>query len=283
MDLLQNQPLLWLFLAALVGLQIGSFLNVVVSRLPVMMQREWAAQSTPATDPVQTQDVFNLSHPRSHCPSCKKPLRARDLVPVLSYLWLKGCCGHCGVQVSKRYPLVELATAVLWAFCAAHWGVSFTAIAWAGFATVLLALALIDLDTMLLPDVLTLPLIWTGLMLASLGQITISLQDSVWGAVVGYGCLWMVQAVFGLITGKQGMGAGDFKLLAALGAWLGWLALPGVVLMSSVLALIVALLMRLRGQLASGQALPFGPALALAGMLAAAFEPLALVMPAFIH
>jgi leader peptidase (prepilin peptidase)/N-methyltransferase len=275
MDILQNNAVLWMFLAALVGLQIGSFLNVVVWRLPVMMQRDWDAEVAHATGQAHQPTVFNLAKPGSHCTNCKTPLRARELVPVWSYFWLKGRCGHCGVPVSMRYPLVELAVAALWAFCAGHWGVTVSALAWACFATMLLALALIDLDTMLLPDALTQPLLWLGLICAAVGLTKVGLQESLWGAVAGYGFLWAVQALFGLVTGKQGMGAGDFKLLAALGAWLGWLALPGIVLLSSLLAVLVALVMRLRGQLVSGQPLPFGPYLALAGMLTAAFDPMA--------
>jgi leader peptidase (prepilin peptidase)/N-methyltransferase len=283
MDLLQNHPVLWMSVAALLGLQFGSFLNVVVWRLPVMMQREWEAELASASGQSSTAPVFNLSTPSSHCTSCMTPLRTRDLVPVLSYLWLKGRCGHCGAHVSIRYPLVELTVAAMWAFCASHWGLSIEALVWAGFATLLLALALIDADTMLLPDALTQPLLWVGLVVSALGLTQVNLYDSFWGAVVGYGFLWLVQAVFGLITGKQGMGEGDFKLLAALGAWLGWFALPGVVLMSSLLAVLVAIVMRLRGSLASGQAFPFGPYLAVAGLLTAAFEPMAMFTQPFIR
>lgn len=278
MELLQNHPVLWMFVAALVGLQVGSFLNVVVWRLPKMMQLQWEADVAMHQGQEPDTSVFNLSKPSSHCPQCQTPLRARDLVPVLSYMWLKGRCGYCATPVSMRYPLVEIAVAVLWAYCAGHWGYSFEAFAWAGFGTTLLALALIDADTMLLPDALTLPLLWAGLMVCALGLTKVSLNDGFWGAVAGYGFLWSVQAVFSAITGKQGMGEGDFKLLAALGAWLGWLALPGVVLISSVIAVMMALIMRLRGQLASGQVFPFGPYLALAGMLTAAFEPMTLFM-----
>jgi leader peptidase (prepilin peptidase)/N-methyltransferase len=248
-----------------------------------MMQREWEAELASASGKETTAPVFNLSTPSSHCTSCMTPLRARDLVPLLSYLWLKGRCAHCGAHVSMRYPLVELAVAAMWAFCAAHWGLSFEALAWAGFATLLLALALIDLDTMLLPDALTQPLLWVGLVVSALGLTQVNLHDSFWGAVGGYGFLWLVQAVFGLITGKQGMGEGDYKLLAALGAWLGWFALPGVVLMSSLLAVLVAIVMRVRGSLASGQAFPFGPYLAMAGLLTAAFEPMAMFTQPFIR
>ena len=273
MDILLTHSYLGCFLAALIGLQLGSFLNVVVWRLPLMMQRQWEADCAQLQEaPSEPAEAFNLSTPRSHCPSCKTPLRMRDLVPVLSYLWLKGKCGHCGVAVSVRYPLVELTVALLWGFCAWHWGFSVEALAWAGFGSVLVTLALIDADTMLLPDSLTLPLLWAGILCASVGVIQLPLMQSVWGAAAGYGVLWVVQTVFKLITGKQGMGEGDYKLLAALGAWLGWLALPMVLLMASLLGVIVALAMRWRGSLKAGEPLPFGPYLVLAGLVCAAVD-----------
>ena len=190
---------------------------------------------------------------------------------MLSFVFLKGRCAHCDTKVSWRYPLVELSVALLWAFCAWHWGVTWAAFAWAMFASVNLALALIDADTMLLPDSLTLPLMWCGMLCASLGWINLTLEQSVWGAALGYGVLWLVQAVFGWFTGKQGMGAGDFKLLAASGAWLGWMALPMLVLIASVSGVIVALIARLLKRVQPGEALPFGPHLVLAsGLLAVA-------------
>ena len=273
MELLLSHPYLGIVLAALLGLQVGSFLNVVVWRLPLMMQRQWeteCAQLQGASS--EEAEAFNLSTPRSHCPACKTPLRATDLIPVLSYLWLKGKCGHCGVAVSLRYPLVELAVALVWGFCALRWGFSVEALAWAGFGSMLLALALIDADTMLLPDSLTLPLLWAGILCASMGVIELPLLQSVWGAAAGYGVLWLVQTVFKLITGKQGMGEGDYKLLAALGAWLGWMVLPMVVLIASLLGVIVALAMRWRGSLKAGEPLPFGPYLVLAGLVCAAVD-----------
>jgi len=270
MELFQTYPPMWILLAALVGLQIGSFLNLLIWRLPQMMQNEWADEVLrfQGQEP-PVRDVFNLFLPRSHCTSCKTTLGVSELVPVLSFLWLKARCRHCQVSVSWRYPLVELAVAAWWAWSAAQGGVSGAALAWAGFGTVLLALAFIDADTMLLPDVLTQPLIWSGLILSAWGLTGLSLSDSLWGAVAGYVCLWSVHTVFKLITGKQGMGEGDFKLLAALGAWLGWMALPVLLLIASLLGVCVALFMRWRGSLQAGEPLPFGPYLVFAGLLCA--------------
>jgi leader peptidase (prepilin peptidase)/N-methyltransferase len=190
----------------------------------------------------------------------------------LSFLFLKGRCAHCHAKVSWRYPLIETAVALLWALCAWHWGLSVTALAWAGCTTTLLALALIDADTMLLPDSLTLPLMWSGLLLSSTGVIAVSLAQSVWGAAIGYSSFWLIQMVFGWVTGKQGMGEGDFKLLAALGAWLGWMALPPLVLLASLSGVLIAVWSRWRGQSQPGQHMPFGPPLVLAGLLCA-FTP----------
>ena len=273
MAILTEHAYLGAVLAALIGLQLGSFLNVVVWRLPQMMQRQWEADCAELhNQPQPATQALDLSTPGSHCPACQTPLRARELVPVLSYLWLRGQCSHCGTAVSVRYPLVELGVALLWAACAMHWGITWEAVAWAGFATVLLALALIDADTMLLPDSLTMPLLWAGVLCASLGVIQLPLVQSVWGAALGYGVLWFVHGAFKWFTGKQGMGAGDFKLLAALGAWLGWMALPVLVLIASLLGVVVALLMRWRGSLHAGEPLPFGPYLVVAGLVCAAID-----------
>ena len=274
---LQSNPGLWPVLVGLIGLLIGSFLNLLVWRLPQMMQREWEQQCAELQgQTVEDLSVFNLAKPGSHCTSCRTPLRARDLMPVLSFVFLKGRCAHCQAKVSWRYPLVESAVALLWAFCAWHWGVGWGALAWAGFATTLLTLALIDADTMLLPDSLTLPLMWAGILLASAGVINLSLEQSVWGAALGYAVLWLVQTVFGAVTGKQGMGEGDYKLLAALGAWLGWMALPAVVLVASVSGVLLALLWRWRGSLQAGQPMPFGPQLAAAGAASAVWQTMPL-------
>ena len=269
-DALTSSVWTWPCVAGLIGVQIGSFINLLVWRLPQMMQRDWDQQCAELKGEEMTElAVFNLAKPGSHCTSCSTPLRARDLVPVLSFVFLKGRCDYCDAKVSWRYPLVEMAVALLWAFCAWHWGLSAAALAWAGFATALLALGLIDADTMLLPDSLTLPLMWAGMLLASAGVINLSLEQSVWGAAIGYGSLWLVQACFGVVTGKQGMGQGDFKLLAALGAWLGWMALPELVLVASVSGVLIALWSRWRGQMQAGQAMPFGPPLVFAGLLSA--------------
>jgi leader peptidase (prepilin peptidase)/N-methyltransferase len=260
----------WPVVAGLIGVQIGSFINLLVWRLPQMMQRDWDRQYAEYKgEQVAQLPVFNLAMPGSQCTSCHTPLRFIDLVPVLSFVFLKGRCGYCNAKVSLRYPLVELAVASLWIFCAWHWGLSWTALAWAGFATTLLALGLIDADTMLLPDSLTLPLMWAGMLLASTGVIQLSLAQSVWGAAVGYSVLWCVQFLFAVFTGKQGMGAGDLKLLAALGAWLGWMALPVLVLIASVSGVLMALLWRWRGRLQAGEPMPFGPQLVVAGLLCA--------------
>jgi leader peptidase (prepilin peptidase)/N-methyltransferase len=275
---LQSDIRIWPLLAALIGLQIGSFINLLVWRLPQMMQRDWAQQCAELQgDAVSDKPVFNLATPGSHCTTCHTPLRFIDLVPVLSFVFLKGRCAHCDAKVSWRYPLVEFSVAVLWAFCAWHWGVTWAAFAWAVFATVNLALALIDADTMLLPDSLTLPLLWGGMLCASLGWINLTLEQSVWGAALGYAVLWLVQEVFGWFTGKQGMGAGDFKLLAALGAWLGWMALPMLVLIASVSGVIIALIARLLKRAQPGEALPFGPHLVLAAGLLAVAGPVSLM------
>jgi len=277
MQALQTNPGLWPVLAGLTGLLIGSFLNLLVWRLPQMMQRDWEQQCAELQgDSVTDAPVFNLSTPGSHCTSCRTPLRFIDLVPVLSFVLLKGRCAHCHAKVSWRYPLVELSVAVLWAFCAWHWGMSWGALAWAGFASTLLALALIDADTMLLPDSLTLPLMWGGILCASLGCINVTLEQSVWGAALGYGVMWLIQSVFGALTGKQGMGEGDYKLLAAMGAWLGWMALPVVVLLASTAGVLLALLGRWLGRLQAGQPMPFGPQLAVAGAISAVCQTLPL-------
>ena len=268
MELFQTYPSMWILFAALLGLQVGSFLNLLIYRLPQMMQNAWADEVMHFQEKeAPTRDVFNLFLPRSHCTTCKTSLGVRELVPVMSFLWLKARCHHCQASVSWRYPLVELAVSAWWAWSAAHAGVTFATVAWAGFGTVLLALAFIDADTMLLPDALTQPLMWSGLILSAWGLTGLNLPDSLWGAVGGYLSLWLANAVFQVAKGKQGMGEGDFKLLAALGAWLGWMALPMLLLIASLLSLFVALGMRMSGRLQAGEPLPFGPYLVFAGML----------------
>jgi leader peptidase (prepilin peptidase)/N-methyltransferase len=208
---------------------------------------------------------YNLARPRSHCPTCGHALAWHDNIPLISFALLRGRCRACGSPIGWRYPTVELVTAVLFAACAWRWGLGASALVWAAFAATLLALACIDADTQLLPDALTLPLLWGGLISAAAGWSQTALADALWGAVAGYTLLWLVQQGFGLVTGKQGIGQGDFKLLAALGAWLGWQALLPLLLLASFSGAVVGLGLRWSGRLGAGQPLAFGPYLAMAG------------------
>ena len=267
-------PWLEMALAGLLGLLIGSFLNVVIHRLPKMMERQWAleyahyaAEQSGNALPQEQTAPFGLSHPRSACPHCQHAIRWYENIPVLSYLWLRGRCAGCKTRISLRYPLVELLTGALFALCAWRWGLSPTAGAWAVFCALLVALAGIDWDTTLLPDDLTYPLLWAGLIAAALQWTNVPLFAAVMGAVAGYLSLWSVYWAFKLATGKEGMGYGDFKLLAALGAWLGWSALIPLVLVASALGAVVGLLMKASNALREGRYVPFGPFLAFGGLL----------------
>lgn len=257
--------------AGLLGLVIGSFLNVVIHRLPRMMQAQWDADTGAA--PAHGQP-FNLATPGSHCPHCQHPLRWSENIPLLSFIALRGRCAHCQKPIAWRYPLIELITAGLFMGIVLQHGWSFAALAWAGFASALVALAAIDADTRLLPDIITQPLVWAGLLAASLGISGIGLQEAVWGAVAGYLFLWVVYWLFKGLTGKEGMGQGDFKLLAGLGAWLGWPALLSLVLMASILGIMGGIGLKLRGQLPENGELAFGPYLVIAGLWVMAFGPL---------
>jgi leader peptidase (prepilin peptidase)/N-methyltransferase len=258
---------LFLIGAAVIGLVVGSFLNVVIHRLPRMMEVEWRAQCDELEGRESSeQGVYNLWVPNSHCPSCKAPLRIVDNVPVLSYLVLRGKCAHCGTRISARYPVVEAATALLSALVAWHFGFG-----WAGglalvFTWVLIALTFIDADTTLLPDSLTLPLLWLGL-LVNVNGIFAPLQDAVIGAAAGYLILWSIYWLFKLVTGKEGMGYGDFKLLAALGAWMGWKMLLPIVLISSVVGAVVGVVLMILARRGRDIPIPFGPYLAAAGFI----------------
>jgi len=251
------------------GLLIGSFLNVVIYRLPVMLEAHWkaeCAQMQGQTLPPATS--FNLMVPRSRCPSCQHTLAWYENIPVLSYLVLRGRCKACHVSISLRYPLVELACGALFFYCGWHWGATPAALAWCGLAAALLCLGLIDWDTTLLPDSITLPLAWAGLMSAALHLTGIPLTDALWGAVAGYLSLWLVYWGFKLATGKEGMGFGDFKLFAALGAWFGWQALVPIILMSSVIGAVIGIAMKFSSGLREGGYIPFGPFLVGAGLTA---------------
>jgi len=260
-------------LFGILGLLIGSFLNVVIHRLPIMMEAQWKAECAEQNGEVsQTATApFNLLRPPSRCPHCGHAIGWHENVPVLSYLFLRGKCSACKAAISVRYPLVELSTGVLFFCCAWKWGASPTALLWSAFSATLLALALIDWDTTLLPDTMTLPLLWAGLMAAALQWTSISLASAFWGAVAGYLSLWLIYWGFKLITGKEGMGFGDFKLFAALGAWFGWQALVPIILMSSVIGAIIGIAMKFSSGLREGGYLPFGPFLAGAGLAAMVF------------
>jgi leader peptidase (prepilin peptidase)/N-methyltransferase len=260
--------LVFVLCAGVFGLAIGSFLNVVIYRLPKMMQAEWQAQCAeidgrePAPAP-----RFNLLVPGSHCPACKTPLRVRDNLPLLSYLAARGRCAHCGAAISVRYPVVEALTALLSAFVAWRFGPGLAGVAALAFTWVLVALTFIDADTTLLPDSLTLPLLWAGLLL-NVNATFVPLQQAVIGAAAGYLILWSIYWLFKLATGKEGMGYGDFKLLAALGAWFGWKMLLPILLLSSVVGALVGIVLLVLKHRGREIPIPFGPYLAAAGFIA---------------
>jgi leader peptidase (prepilin peptidase) / N-methyltransferase len=291
LQLLLSPPVL-----ALLGLCIGSFLNVVIHRVPLLMERQWWAEvaghlldgdawrrvfapqdvsAKPSAEHERTAQALgqavealpelSVVRPRSRCPSCGHVLRWHENIPVLSWLMLKARCSACAIHISARYPLVEITTAALFACIAWRFGAQPVVAAWCAFAACLVALAMIDWDTTLLPDSLTLPLLWGGLVAAALGW-TVPLPAALWGAVGGYLSLWSVYQLFKLTTGKEGMGHGDFKLLAALGAWLGWPMLVPIILAASVIGAVVGIIMKFSGQLREGRYVPFGPFLAGAGL-----------------
>lgn len=262
-------------LAGILGLLVGSFLNVVIYRLPKMMERQWAAECAELAGKVaDSAEKFNLMVPRSRCSSCGHVIAWYENIPILSYLFLRGKCSVCGTKFGWRYPLVEAVTGALFFFCAWRWGLTATGLAWSSFAATLLALALIDWDTTLLPDDVTLPLLWAGLIVAALGwNPAVQLMDALWGTVAGYLSLWLVYWAFKLVTGKEGMGYGDFKLFAALGAWFGWSALVPMILMASVIGALVGIALKFSSGLREGGYVPFGPFLAGAGLTAMVFGP----------
>jgi leader peptidase (prepilin peptidase) / N-methyltransferase len=264
---------IWLGLFGLLGLLVGSFLNVVIYRLPLMLERQWATLEDDANGTeVPPAESYNLITPGSACPSCQTPLRWWNNIPLASFVLQKGRCERCGVGISYQYPLVELSTAMLFAACAWQYGYGVTALAWSGFCAILVAAAVIDSQTMLLPDDLTLPLMWAGLLCAALGWVDISLHQSVWGAAVGYLSLWTVSGLYQLMRGKVGMGGGDFKLLAAMGAWFGPVSLIALLLVSCVVGAVIGLSLRATGKLQANQYIPFGPYLSLAGVVLCFFK-----------
>jgi leader peptidase (prepilin peptidase) / N-methyltransferase len=284
-----DNPVLFAGSVFLLGLVIGSFLNVVIYRLPLILERDWRSQAvellSPGTDSAAAPPVpqsasqeiperFSLSTPRSACPACKAPITAWQNIPVLSWLLLRGRCAACKTPISARYPLVELATGVLSAWVVWHFGFGAAAACGLLITWSLVALTGIDIDHQLLPDGITLPLMWAGLLAAVIvgpvagSPLPVSARDALVGAASGYVSLWLVFHAFRLITGKEGMGYGDFKLFAALGAWLGWKLLPLVILLSAATGAVLGIgLILLRGRDRSVP-MPFGPYLAAAGWIA---------------
>jgi leader peptidase (prepilin peptidase)/N-methyltransferase len=265
---LQSSPALYVSVVALVGLMVGSFLNVVIHRLPRMMEREWREQcSTVDEEGAPPAAPYNLVVPRSACPSCGHMISAWENIPVISWLILRGRCAHCKASISPRYPIVEALTGIISAYIAWHFGFGPTALAALLFTWTLVALTFIDFDTQLLPDSITQPLIWLGLLLNLNGFFT-SLDSALVGAVAGYLSLWSIYWLFKLATKKEGMGYGDFKLLAAIGAWLGWQMLPLVILLSSLVGAVIGISLILFAGHGRQIPIPFGPYLAGGGLIA---------------
>jgi len=268
-EFLSLNPTAWIICASVFGLTVGSFLNVVIYRLPVMLERDWRTQCaellntpTDSTPP----EKFNLATPRSKCPKCGHAIRAYENIPVLSYLMLRGRCSACSAKISPRYPIIELTTGILSAAVAWHFGYSSGGALALLLTYALITLTMIDFDHQLLPDDITLPFLWLGLLLSVLNIFT-DMQSSILGAVAGYLILWTVYQVFKLVTGKEGMGYGDFKLLALLGAWMGWQALPAIILLSSLVGAAVGIALIVFARRDRRIPIPFGPYLAAAGWI----------------
>jgi leader peptidase (prepilin peptidase)/N-methyltransferase len=270
LNLVQTSPLVYSLLAAVFGLVIGSFLNVVIHRLPIMLMRRWQQDCQDLTGQEANppaHEKFDLVTPRSRCPHCGHGITALENIPVVSYLWLRGRCSACKKPISLRYPFVEILSASLAAITAWHFGMNVASIAAIVLTLLLIALAFIDIDHQLLPDVMVLPFLWVGLLL-NLFNVFTSLPHAVIGAVAGYLSLWSVFHLFKLITGKEGMGYGDFKLFALFGAWLGWQNLPLIILLSSLIGAIIGIgLIVIQGR-DRAKPMPFGPYLAAAGWVA---------------
>lgn len=267
-EALQATPVAFVLSCLFLGLMVGSFLNVVIHRLPKMMEQGWRQQCAELRgDTAPAQPTYNLVVPRSACPHCNHAISAWENIPVFSYLWLRGKCKGCAARISPRYPIVEAITGLLCAYAAWHFGFGVAAVGALLLIWALLALTGIDFDTQLLPDDITLPLLWVGLLFNLFGTFT-TLPDAVLGAVFGYLTLWSVYWLFKLVTGKEGMGYGDFKLLAALGAWLGWQMLPLIILLSSVVGAVVGISLMVVLKQGRNIPIPFGPYLAGGGLIA---------------
>ncbi|HCA25172.1 MAG TPA: prepilin peptidase [Pseudomonas sp.] len=267
---LASTPLAFILLAGLLGLIIGSFLNVVILRVPRMLEIEWQQQAREILEPDREHAppaTYNLILPHSHCPKCKTEIKPWQNIPVISYLLLRGRCGNCKEPISLRYPAIELLTAGLSMLVAWQMGFGLATAGMLVLTWALVCLSMIDADTQLLPDIIVLPLLWLGLIFNSFGVYT-DLNTALWGAVAGYLSLWSVYWLFKLVTGKEGMGYGDFKLLAMLGAWGGWQVLPLTILLSSLVGAILGLIILKARGANNSTPLPFGPYLAIAGWIA---------------
>jgi len=268
-EFLSSNTPFYLFCVGLLGLIVGSFLNVVIHRLPIMMEREWQSHCADLAGNSEEQSEsapFNINTPSSRCPHCGHAITPLENIPVLSYLWLRGKCSSCGTRISARYPIIEATTALLSVVIAWHFGFNWQALAGLVLTWALIALTMIDFDHQLLPDSITLPFIWIGLTL-SLWGVFIDSRTAIIGALAGYLSLWSVYHLFKMITGKEGMGFGDFKLLSMLGAWMGWKMLPAIILLSSAVGAVVGIaLILLRGR-DRNIPIPFGPYLATAGWI----------------
>lgn len=268
-----TEPALFPWIAFAIGAAVGSFLNVVIHRLPKMMEREWAAQCAELRG--ETVDVgkpYSIARPRSHCPACGHQITVFENIPLLSWLWLRAKCSACGARISVRYPLIELAAGVIGVYCAVRFGPGIAAIAAMVFLWAILAASAIDIDTQLLPDSITLPLLWLGL-LVNISGTFVDLRSAVIGAAAGYLILWSVYWAFKIATGKEGMGFGDFKLLAAIGAWCGWQSLPLTILASSLIGAIVGVALIIIARRGKNVPIPFGPYLGAAGALSLLWGP----------
>ncbi len=279
LDLIANNSIVLIVLSMVLGLLVGSFLNVVIYRVPVMLQREWRQQCCEfleldekkfsKDDPTAKHKVFNLVKPDSHCPQCNAPVRAWQNIPILSYVMLRGRCAGCQKHISLRYPIIELVTGLLSGLVAWQFGATWLTLAFLVLTWSLISLTMIDFDHQLLPDNITLPLLWLGLLVNTLlPETTVSAAEAVLGAIIGYLSLWSLYWAFKLLTGKEGMGYGDFKLLAALGAWMGWQSLLLIVILSSLVGAVVGIALLLFRGRDRNIPIPFGPYLAGAGFIA---------------
>jgi len=276
-DLLSENPALFLSFVTILGMMVGSFLNVVIYRFPIMLKRQWAEECRELLEPggeppPDHGSGFNLIAPRSACPQCGHQITAPENIPVLSYIFLRGRCSACGASISIRYPLVEAATGIASLLVAWRFGYTLEAAAALPLVWALIALAVIDFHTKLLPDAITLPFVWAGL-LVNLGGLFTDLESALLGAVLGYLSLWTVYHVFKKLTGKEGMGFGDFKLLAMLGAWLGWQSLPLIIILSALVGAVTGIALMVALGRDRNVPIPFGPFLAAAGLIALLWGP----------